>query len=559
MRSSEPSARTPGSTRWSVPAPGWVVGIAPLPGGAPDDPAVRSAGLVFAEGRDAAGATSREGAERVASLARDRPGGLGEFAGDFTFLAFGEGAVTAVRAAAGLAPLYVAEGGDVLGTRLRWVAEHAGPPRIDPLVVAMWIHGLGMFPDGRSPLRGVRVVERGTAERLGGPRAAPERYWDPRPDRLPRPDAAVRAEHADRFRSVLLERLAADLDPDGGNWLGLSGGIDSASLLCLSAGTLGLPVSAISMLPGSDEALRIEAPYFRSAIGRGPLRRHVGFRVDERVLVPNARGAMACGFPVPHPVLQPAVRIAAAEGMRVYFGGEFGDEVGGSRFTFPDWVAATPPWRALLGPWPAGPRDAARWVRERARPRLSYPDVLPDWFDAGVREEYREWRERERRRGAADRRPLAGLAARDGLGGFVVMNWEALSQVGVRRSTPFFNRAMLELAYACHPGELVAPGYRRLVRAALRADVPAPNLRTDKVPAGVRNAGPVAFDETLSEALSGVVRPDWHPRPPGPIAPALARRLWMLVRFGAAYRLAGPGEPEETAHVPYLDTPRFGP
>jgi hypothetical protein len=59
---------------------------------------------------------------------------------------------------------------------------------------------------------------------------------------------------------------------------------------------------------------------------------------------------------------------------------------------------------------------------------------------------------------------------------FVAMNWEALSVLGIRRSWPFFNREVLELAFECHPSELIGPGVKKLLRAALSDDVPPTNL-----------------------------------------------------------------------------------
>ena len=65
--------------------------------------------------------------------------------------------------------------------------------------------------------------------------------------------------------------------------------------------------------------------------------------------------------------------------------------------------------------------------------------------------------------------------------GFLGMHWEVTSSLGVRRSFPFVTRELLELGFECHPSELVGPGTKRLLRAALAGDVPAINLeRPDK-------------------------------------------------------------------------------
>ncbi len=61
------------------------------------------------------------------------------------------------------------------------------------------------------------------------------------------------------------------------------------------------------------------------------------------------------------------------------------------------------------------------------------------------------------------------------------MHWEMTSALGVRRCFPFVTREVLELAFECHPAELVGPGTKRLLRSALANDVPRFNLeRPDK-------------------------------------------------------------------------------
>jgi len=128
-----------------------------------------------------------------------------------------------------------------------------------------------------------------------------------------------------------------------------------------------------------------------------------------------------------------------------------------------------------------------------------------------VQDEYRQWYLARQTRAARDKQDGRFLALRAESSGWVAMNWEAASAVGVRRSFPFFTREVLELAFECHPSELVGPGYKKLLRAALHADVPALNLsRTDKggwgrqLPATkLLNAIP------LPDTLAQVVDPAW--------------------------------------------------
>jgi len=44
---------------------------------------------------------------------------------------------------------------------------------------------------------------------------------------------------------------------------------------------------------------------------------------------------------------------------------------------------------------------------------------------------------------------------------------------------PFFNREVLELAFRCHPSELLGPGTKLILREALRDDVPPRYLLRD--------------------------------------------------------------------------------
>ena len=118
------------------------------------------------------------------------------------------------------------------------------------------------------------------------------------------------------------------------------------------------------------------------------------------------------------------------------------------------------------------------------------------------------------------------------------MNWEAASALGVRRSFPFFNREVLELAFECHPAELVGPGTKKLLRTALRRDVPARNLdRPDKGHWGTYLEGAqIPWAERLPEGLEPVVRDDWYPQPPATLAVGEAHALAQLALFAESLR-----------------------
>ncbi|HTE17826.1 MAG TPA: hypothetical protein VK689_05520, partial [Armatimonadota bacterium] len=191
------------------PAPGWVAAAAPLPHGDPDSPAVREAGLAFAEGREKiATALSGDASTRfrqVADLAARNPERLATLRGDFGFICFeADGAAMVVRSCGGLAPFYLAAVGDwrVVSTRL---GDHARcparEPEIDRLVAALWASSIPTSPDRRTFLQGVSMVGRSEFARLAPGRPITYgRYWDPRPERVEAPTPARAQEHAQRLR-----------------------------------------------------------------------------------------------------------------------------------------------------------------------------------------------------------------------------------------------------------------------------------------------------------------------------------------------------------------------
>jgi hypothetical protein len=168
------------------PAPGWVAAVAPLPGSLPDDELVRQHQLAFAEGRDVvlecSGKDPVARLREVAELADSHPDRLASLPGDFGFIRFRAGGeATVVRSCGGLAPFYLKQSGNCcaiatrLGDFVRYLPEE---PRLDPLVNALWATGWGMFPDGRTFLDGVTILERGHFARLNG-QLQVGRYWNP--------------------------------------------------------------------------------------------------------------------------------------------------------------------------------------------------------------------------------------------------------------------------------------------------------------------------------------------------------------------------------------------
>jgi hypothetical protein len=233
--------------------------------------------------------------------------------------------------------------------------------------------------------------------------------------------------------------------------------------------------------------------------------------------------------------------------VRVLFGGELADGVCGSRLSTADWDATTS-FASLLRSLPNqdGPgswKYPARWLRSRLRDVLGrsappFPPTLPDFIREDLRREYAEWWAQEQHQYTYDRRPLRLLARRVPSGQtWTEMNWEATSLVGVRRTYPFVNRAALELAYSCHPQELLGPGHqtKRLLRSALDRDVPHRNLsRADKGTWDADKVDTLPWDHSLPEGLEAVVRADWVAKAPAQVSPMDCMGLTQLLRSWSA-------------------------
>jgi hypothetical protein len=164
---------------------------------------------------------------------------------------------------------------------------------------------------------------------------------------------------------------------------------------------------------------------------------------------------------------------------------------------------------------------------------MPFAPELPEFIRGELRDEYRGWIATRQRAAADEPAARRSLALRAEADGFVAMNWEAASALGVRRSFPFFNRAVLELAFECHPSELVGPGTKKLLRTALAADVPRENLfRPDKGEWGDYLQGAQFASPTrLPASLAAVVRPEWYPQAPRLLSYRDAVGLTQLMIF----------------------------
>lgn len=554
------------------PASGWVAASAPLPGGEPDGEAVRNHWLAFAEGRDVLenhpGKDLNERLREITELADTKPESLASLPGDFGFIRFRpDGGATVVRSCGGLVPFYLGQfnGCFAISTRLGdFVRYLPDEPRLDPLANAIWALGWPTFADGRTFLAGVTLLDRGCFTRIEGEHLKFGCYWNPRPKRIRYPTPAMAREHAEKLRTILIEKLKRDLDPAGGNLLTLSGGVDSSSLAALAAGTLGLPVWTWSTLPSkeNEQALQYEMSYIEPLAQRYGFERRWDVFYHDRLVFELWHKAPRIVFHVLHPALCSLPGIIREANVKVLFGGEYADEVCGSSFTIPDWAYHTSLIRLLtdvkgLLKEPKGP---ARWLKQRLafmrkEPALPIPGNLltasrtdgktVEFFSPQVIEEYQVWYERQKKRLLEDRRPWRYLALESKImDGFVTMNWEACSALGIRRSLPFFTREVFELVFSCHPTELYGSGVKKLLRRALKDDVPEHNLfRQDKGMGRWAGQTRSTFGnavhswkepfpkEPLPEELKGIVKAEWFSNPPKELTYWQYRPLTRLLIF----------------------------
>jgi asparagine synthetase B (glutamine-hydrolysing) len=534
------------------PAPGWLVAQAMMPDSDADGERVRSVGLAFAEGRDRLeDGQGLDALNRVAELADSSPDRLAELPGDFGFLRFQpDGTLLAVRSCGGRVPVYLQPRGDrgfAVGTLLsyfpRFLPERLSP---DALVNATWVRIYpASFIDDRTFVDGVSILPRGSYAEVGSGRAPlTGRYWDPRPDDGEGPDPSL--DHHRELRRILIESLERDLDPEGRNVLMLSGGVDSSALGALIAGTLGVGLSSWSMIPAVEPGRSLELSYIDplvSDFGIQPARKHELTEELHRGWISAAPGLP---FQVLHPALCDLPNLCAEEDVRTIVSGMFADEICGDTQRLNDWALHTS-LRSLLSkePLPFGRRDYKLWAKRRLREAVGRPRVpageLDGWVPPEVEGEYRGWIHRCRSALTSDHRPLRELAARASGDAWVAMYWEAAAPLGVRPSLPFFNREVLELAFRCHPRELLGPGPKRLLREALSDDVPARNLlRPDRgMWTGHHARGRWALDGALPAAADDVVRSDWVRHPPADVPFMEGYRLTAAIRVAESLRNAG--------------------
>jgi hypothetical protein len=300
----------------------------------------------------------------------------------------------------------------------------------------------------------------------------------------------------------------------------------------------------LTVLGESEEARREDLRYVDA------LDQEVGFKRRKAVEINRQQRLDLLDEPrVPFHVLQPYLcllpSVAREWPVTVLFGGEFADHTVGSALTIRDWANHT----TLGGLWrsrnalPTGPLDVRRWFVHRLRRAVGrslvpWPNELPKLIHPDLRVEYAAWLRERRRQAADDDGPMPYLAMFLERQGFLGMHWEVASSLDVRRCFPFVTRELLELGFECHPSELVGPGPKRLLRAALADDVPTAHLeRRKEVPDALPDRGEWRFAGELPPAVAAILAPEWDPRARLPYWDVL--RVRQLVALTTAVESGG--------------------
>lgn len=516
----------------------WTLATRQYAGSEPDGADVRRAGLAFADGRDRVD----RGWADLAALART-PGRLAEIPGDLGCVSVDrDGAATVARSPSGRVPFYIARGGGAItiATSLKLLVRfHGTHLELDPLMNAAWASRAYPTVGRRTFLRGVEALRPGEHARLDPLRVSFGRHWDPRSDRRPH----VSTEHPDRLRALLLETLDRELATDGTNLVTLSGGVDSASVTALGAGVLGRATTSLTALSPFERLREVDLRYIGALAAEVPLKRGAEVVYDDELRL-EALDEPAVPFHVPQPFLCLLRRAVAEHQPKVIYGGEFVDNVFGSKLTRFDWARHTTPFDLYRqrGELPMGWVSARKWLsywarRPLGRALVPFPATLSPLVRPELRGEYEEWYRGKRRQASRDGRPLPYASMLFDQHDYLGMHWELTSDLGLRRCHPFVTREILELAFECHPHELVGRQTKRILRTALVRDVPAFNLqRPDKGTLGAPHRRPDRRWTLDLPAELDAVLPDGYPPRNAPIPYSEVLGLRQLRAFVNALR-----------------------
>ncbi|MCL4752382.1 MAG: hypothetical protein KJ015_19625 [Myxococcales bacterium] len=365
-------------------------------------------------------------------------------------------------------------------------------------------------------------------------------YWDPLRRFVPLPSPRSALEHIQHLRSQLLRYLERELDPNGGNLLLLSGGVDSSILAVLSRHSLNRPLMTLSLVPPDGHPARLGEVSLINRLGDRLGVEHRWFFGTELDHLESALvAAPDSGFHFFHFMLALVPQLRRERAIRVVLGGDFADDLFGGPQLLPAWAAHAPAGSLLLRDrLPVGRRDWARWAKHRARkwtgnPQLALPPPLSAVFAPAVRLEHAEWAEATKGRLVSDERPFHHLAALLAQRDWVVTAWEASAAVGVHRALPFLSREAIELAAVLHPVEHFGPGTKKALRAAAGEIPPKFLERHEKLHwSALGEPDPlVPWGRNIPEGLGFLVNPQLIECPPPYVRRSERSSLELLMLF----------------------------
>jgi len=540
--------------------PNWIVQMRPLPHGPEFTATLAENGLFFVEGPEYFQSVSGEFSLRplLHALWQDNPDFL-KFDTDLGFLHIdAEGQATLLRSCAGRVPLYVWTLAGVvaisstLQQRIHCFPDH--PAELDPLVCAMHASGVSVFPNGRTSLAGVQMLETGHFLRVqSGGVARPRKYWPVPCKALTPTPASEWLDRAAELRELLSQNLDRELSDSHNNLVSFSGGVDSSCVVSLGR-RLAKPIVTYSLWPpggsqGTPQNQHIER--IRMEFG-------ITEHLTHELSVALRAEFLVLSTPLPlfqmHPVLCFLPELVHRWQPVTLTGGEYADRLlGGRGQTLWDLSrdsSLSVLWRSTAV------KDFVRLCAARTLGEVGpgrkfrgspYALALKSWIRAEVKEEYKDWLRERSAEADNDSFPRWHLRQRIRMNAAITMNWEACSRLNVRRTYPFLTRKLLDLALTSHPADHYGRSPRQgpssaklLLREGLHALVPSENLhQTDKPLPNRRVTAQIPVNLSAGrlthlDALARVVSPEFLGLPPTnavqPIDALLIAGLLNIVR-----------------------------
>jgi asparagine synthase (glutamine-hydrolysing) len=404
------------------------------------------------------------------------------------------------------------------GTHLIDLLEAAPLRDLDKEYIATYL-ARGYLTTERTPFEGIKRLLPGMSLQWSRAGWRCARSWDL--TRVAPLHLKTSGEYEEHFRNLLAASLRATVNPAGKNWVALSGGLDSSSVLSV-AGHLGLPNMGAYSFISPDSPQGDEQLWARAVIDRYRVPWHP---VDAGTALPFSEPPGSFEFqgePTSAVFHVKSSRLLdglfAEHGVKTILTGHGGDALlgagGGIPATFADHLFAGHPLRAL--------RAVGEWSRKHHERRsitfLLWHGVLraglahllgyqfeadrrlpiPPWMERRYAEEWEIVRLSRRQAAPHDRYP-GRQEIGDSVWSLALSAGGARSHAGYDVRRPLLYRPFFEFMYAV-PGELrVQPQWDRyLQRNALRGILPELVRRRRK-----KVFGTWAFVEGLSRS------PEW--------------------------------------------------